>query len=566
MVMVEALSVSVRPAPARLIGWLMAIVSPALLPFTVRVSEPALVALGLLTCALTVMRSSACSTTGPVASCASRAVTVRMSSPASVWIVSVAGSSSSWPAWPSGAPRSARPSKRSAPRDDTSTSPPSPPAAPPRTLAPPANCVRSVDHRTTRPPSPCAPASAASVAPACTATLRAGGSASAWPPWKSPPTRTVPPAALPLASSRAVPASWICSPSTVIAPPCVPAASALAVTAPVTRVKPARPPSITTWPSRSARPLARTVPARLSTVSAKPARAAARSSALPASAWAEPSRSRRVARSSLRALKKIRPSPSTSTCTAPTAAAPSRPASTLPPMLTRGPTRATVPAGAWISPSARNSPVPAWPPDSCQRPPPPSASAVVSAFSVVATRPPTSTREPAPKITPRGFDRNTRPSACSWPRISEGSAPVTRLNSTAAASGWRMCTRSPAAMEKLDQSSAARGVDCRISSWRAPSARTLALPAVNTAPSGRAQPAGAAASVRARQAAWLSACRRGWNGQHPRRWRRNGRAVSVEPGQLRIQPRVATCGVGSRLAGGGHGHAQARGKAARALP
>ena len=326
-------------------------------------------------------------------------------------------------------------------------------------------------------------------------------------PCHAPPTSTRPPPASPRASSRAVLSSHTRSPRTRTWPPVSPAPVADASSVPATRVMPPVPPStricgtgppITTWPPCCTRPWARTTPSRLSTVSANWLRAAARSSALRASRLAAGSSCSRASRCSSRRLKKISPSPSTSTCTAPAAARPRRPASTLPPTLSCGPTSATVPPGARMLPSMRSRPVAPSAALSCQRP---SAPAVVLTDRVVASRPPTSTCAPAPKTMPRGLLRNTRPLACSWPRISDGSAPVTRLNRMACALGCSTCTRSPAAMLKLRQSKPARWVVWRICSVPGAVWASCAWPWVGVAPSGRAQAAGATASSSALAAA-----------------------------------------------------------------
>ncbi len=65
---------------------------------------------------------------------------------------------------------------------------------------------------------------------------------------------------------------------------------------------------------------------------------------------------------------------------------------------------------------------------------------------VEANRPPTFTTEPAPKRMPLGLMSQTRPLAWSWPRITEGSPPVTRLSEIEELEGWRYRTTSSAAM------------------------------------------------------------------------------------------------------------------------
>ena len=377
--------VKALPLPARLMGALTVRLLPACKVSAKSVASPAVMALVTLRLLL------ACSVTSPPASKALTwaAVTLlnalpwsansrlrsarsspRVASPfrlAAAPISKSSGSNSSRPLRPSGALRSTLPANSKLPLDDTSTSPPSPPSGPPRTLAAPAKRVAWSDQTMTRPPSPCRVASACSVAPACTSTwlaawLEYGSSVAAVLPCKSPPTRTLPPPAAPLASSLALLASNSLSPSTSTSPP-RPVAALSARTWPLIWLMPLLPPSITTRPSCRRRPVARTTPSRLSTVSAKPLRARARSSALPARSSAPGSSARRAARLSLRRLKKISPSPSTSTCTAAAAARPTRPASTWPPTRTLGPTSATVPAGARMLPSICSAPVLALAPD-----------------------------------------------------------------------------------------------------------------------------------------------------------------------------------------------------------
>ena len=194
---------------------------------------------------------------------------------------------------------------------EVSTRPPLPPSKPPRAEMLPSNTVTPSAQTTTLPPSPSRTALAFSVAPddtQFTSALRSG-------PWpcQLPPTSTLPPPTSPDASSRALLSSQTREPSTLISPPCSPVAPPLASTVPATRVTPSLPPSMTIRPSR--RPIERacTTPSRLSTVSATPARAAALNSMLPPLACRVPSWLSRATRlPSLRALKKIRPSPSRS--------------------------------------------------------------------------------------------------------------------------------------------------------------------------------------------------------------------------------------------------------------
>ncbi len=74
---------------------------------------------------------------------------------------------------------------------------------------------------------------------------------------------------------------------------------------------------------------------------------------------------------------------------------------------------------------------------------------------VEATSPPTFTLALLPNSTPLGLTRNTLPLAERLPRMTEGSAPVTRLSATALALGWTKTTLLPSPIEKFCQLSAA---------------------------------------------------------------------------------------------------------------
>ena len=328
-------------------------------------------------------------------------------------------------------------------------------------------------------------------APSSTDTISAFGSA-AFLPWKSPPTSSVPPPALPVASSTAVPAMPIFWPSSVISPPCAPASVPLASMRPATVVMPSRPPSMTMRPPRCPMLRACTTPSMFSTVSAKPARAAARTSATPPSASTLPSSDSRVSRlPSLRTLKKIRPSPSTSTVTSVAAARPMRRASMVPRCVSCGATRMTLPPGAVICPSCTSSPgVPAPRPSTMR----PAATSSLLMLSVLASSPPTSTRALAPKTMPRGLTSQTLPLDCRLPKICDGSLPSTRFSSTELLPGCVTTTRSFAPMEKLVQSMPARWVVCVMSSWFGAVCRTVVWPKLGTASCGSARPPCAAPS------------------------------------------------------------------------
>ena len=268
-----------------------------------------------------------------------------------------------------------------------------------------------------------------------------------------------PPPSRPLASSWAPLPSSSFWPSTSKSPP-RPAADDTSTTAP-TSTMPAVPPSITTAPPRLDSPRENTAPRRFSTVPATWPRASATSSARPPSATTRPNWSNRAA-SAGRALNRIRPSPSRSSCTADTAARPTRLASMLPRLTTCGATSAMVPPfippflPPLVPPVARRLPslttaAPASLGAACNHKRPACASASPRR-SVVATRPPTSTWAPAPKITPRGLVKNTRPLASRRPRITDGSRPVTRLTSSDVGPSCTTRTDSPAPIEKLVQS------------------------------------------------------------------------------------------------------------------
>ena len=125
--------------------------------------------------------------------------TVGLSACVSSMVMSV-GSSNSVPVTPFGARVSTLPSYSSDCLPEISTMPPSPPRSPPRAVTLPWKRVRPSDQITTVPPSPWSGASARNTAAAATtvsSALRISGLA----PWKSPPTRMLPPPALPDAST-----------------------------------------------------------------------------------------------------------------------------------------------------------------------------------------------------------------------------------------------------------------------------------------------------------------------------------------------------------------------------
>src|SRR5476651_829349 len=72
-------------------------------------------------------------------------------------------------------------------------------------------------------------------------------------------------------------------------------------------------------------------------------------------------------------------------------------------------------------------------------------------FRLDATRPLTSTRDPAPNMTPFGLIKNTLPFDCSAPRIWLGSWPVMRLSTLLSLFCWMKRVMSLAPIEKLCQ-------------------------------------------------------------------------------------------------------------------
>ena len=127
---------------------------------------------------------------------------------------------------------------------------------------------------------------------------------------------------------------------------------------------------------------------------------------------------------------------------------------TTPSFSTRGPSSATY--FAWISPRLTSAPVD---PSRLNRYRPCRKSSLPM-LMVLATRPPTSTREPGANSTPDGLIRNTCPLALSRPWISDASLPTTRFSATEPAPGWTKFTAAPEPMLKLCQFRIARSLDC----------------------------------------------------------------------------------------------------------
>ena len=108
------------------------------------------------------------------------------------------GSSSKLPDAPFAAEASTEPVKLRRCFPDTSMSPPFPPTEPPRALMVPAKFVKPSAQTMTLPPFPFVMASADKTL--CLSTTVTFAVFTPFPPWKSPPTKTSPPPASPLAS------------------------------------------------------------------------------------------------------------------------------------------------------------------------------------------------------------------------------------------------------------------------------------------------------------------------------------------------------------------------------
>ena len=107
---------------------------------------------------------------------------------------------------------------------------------------------------------------------------------------------------------------------------------------------------------------------------------------------------------------------------------------------------------------------------------------------VVASKPFTSTCDPAPNKTPLGLSMTIFPLASRWPKIWLGLALLIRLSTTAEDDGWINCVVSPFAMVKLLQSITALFVDWAISTVL-PEVVIVADPAETTPPAGFASAA-----------------------------------------------------------------------------
>src|SRR5688572_1554745 len=120
---------------------------------------------------------------------------------------------------------------------------------------------------------------------------------------------------------------------------------------------------------------------------------------------------------------------------------------------------------------------------------------------VEATSPPTFTLEPFPNNIPFGLIRKILPLAVRSPRISDGSAPSTRLSATELELGWTKTTLLSLPIENVCQLIAACWLDwVMVTVW--PLLEMVALPAVTVPPvgalcawAGAARPSIAAAAI-----------------------------------------------------------------------
>ena len=129
---------------------------------------------------------------------------------------------------------------------------------------------------------------------------------------------------------------------------------------------------------------------------------------------------------------------------------------------TRGATKSTSPPTAVrITPSFLTAPAFASPPVTAWASPNlslPFKKSLFDKLKVDATKPATSTWEPAPNTTPLGLMMKTRPLDCNLPKNTDGSTPVTRFNTWL----WALCctnrSNSSRAFPSLFQSMMALGV------------------------------------------------------------------------------------------------------------
>src|SRR5262245_7850326 len=140
-------------------------------------------------------------------------------------------------------------------------------------------------------------------------------------------------------------------------------------------------------------------------------------------------------------------------------------------------------------------------------------------LSVEAAKPATSMIAPWPNAMPDGLMRNTRPFEVSWPRISDGFCPTTRLSTTLAECCWMKRVISSRAIENCAQLMIAPGVLVIVRIL--PSTEKVTPPAALEAPDGLAKAEGAEAgkaALTATASAFLDA-----NGRAKSPWSRRAR-------------------------------------------
>ncbi len=130
-----------------------------------------------------------------------------------------------------------------------------------------------------------------------------------------------------------------------------------------------------------------------------------------------------------------------------------------------------------------------------------------------ASSAPTLTDEPWPNSTPFGLTRNTLPFALKLPRMTDGSAPSTRLSATELLPGWTKRTLWPAPILKLCQSMTTFALDWLMTILLVP-VLIVAAPAVTTPPVGDWAPALAAHAIATASASILIEART-WPGGVP---------------------------------------------------
>ena len=340
--------------------------------------------------------------------------------------------------------------------------------------------------------------------------LRQAGSA----PRRPPPTRTAPPPVAPEASATAPSSRPTCRPSRPMLPPMPLPPSALRP--PLASSVPA-PASTSTWPpllapSALVRLPAASVAPWLALISTCPPAPVPRLSARTMPCWLTSAACRSMRPPLADRLPRFSTSPCGALSCRPSRGVAVSTRSTWPPAAST-----TWPSGASIRPSLRTPPAP---PISSTRPPlvlrnapwlttaalnapsaappklkrpvaRPARQASSSRCRVLATRPATSTRAPAPNSTPWGLSSHTCPLLDRLPRMCDGFWPTTRFSTLLLADGCTKRTASCAPMENCCQFSNAPALLVTVS-WR-PWVCTVAWPCTTCRPAGSTGPAACSA-------------------------------------------------------------------------